>query len=95
MQEQLGGPAACSINELPGSWLDSPTVACLQFNDFPSRDAPTIGIAGRMATFEIYANIGQPQGKTAIVLLFSKKLGGVWPHFSSVGARAQRAMEES
>ena len=26
--------------------------------------------------------------------LFSKKLSGVWPHFSSVAARAHSAMEE-
>ena len=48
-----------------------------------------------MAAFEIYANVGQPQGKTAIVHLFSKKLSGVWPHFSAVGSRAKRALQDS
>ena len=60
MQEQLGGPGVCSINSLPGSWLNSGTLAGLQFNDFPTPDNPSISIAGRMGTFEVYANIGQP-----------------------------------
>lgn len=49
-------------------------------------------IDGRMAAFEVYANIGHPQGKLAIVHLFSKRLSGVWPHFSAVGSRAKRAL---
>ena len=48
-----------------------------------------------MSTFEVYANLGAPQGKLAIVHLFSKKQSGVWPNFTAVANRAARAMAES
>ena len=58
-------------------------------------EAERISIAGRMGTFEIYANLGAPQGRVAIVHLFSKKRSGVWPNFSAVANRAARGMAES
>ena len=48
-----------------------------------------------MGTFEVYANLGAPQGKVAIVHLFSKQRSGVWPNFPAVANRADRAMTES
>ena len=92
MQEQLGGESVCLINKLPGSWLESPTLVGLQLKEYPAANNPEHSIDGRMATFEIYANIGHPQGKLAIVHLFSKRLSGVWPHFSAVGSRAKRSL---
>ena len=47
-----------------------------------------------MGTFEVYANIGQPKGKTCIVHLFSKKLSGMWPNIPAVAQRAQSVMDE-
>ena len=58
-------------------------------------EAERISIAGRMGTFEIYANLGSPQGKVAIVHLFSKQRSGMWPNFSAVANRATRGMTES
>ena len=58
-------------------------------------EAERISIAGRMGSFEIYANLGAPQGKIAIVHLFSKQRSGVWPNFTAVANRAERAMSES
>ena len=95
MQTQLGGPGKCMINQIPGAWLESPAAAALQYDEYPDPAASQIKIAGRMATFEVYANIGQPQGKTAVILLFSKKMSGFWPHFSAVGSRAAKVMAES
>ena len=57
--------------------------------------ANSVNVAGRMGTFEVYGNLGEPQGKTAIVLMFSKKNSGMWPHFAAVGGRASRAIEEA
>ena len=58
-------------------------------------EAERISIAGRMGTFEIYANLGAPQGRVAIVHLFSKQRSGVWPNFPAVANRADRGMSES
>ena len=58
-------------------------------------EAATVSIAGRMGAFEVYANLGAPQGKVAIVHLFSKQRSGVWPNFPAVANRADRAMTES
>ena len=67
----------------------------LQFNDYPSAEAERVSIAGRMGTFEIYANLGAPQGKTIVVHLFSKQRSGLWPNFTAVAARANKAMNDS
>ena len=48
-----------------------------------------------MGTFEVYANMGAPQGKVAIVHLFSKLRSGMWPNFAAVSNRATRGMTES
>lgn len=58
-------------------------------------EAERLSIAGRMGTFEIYANLGAPQGRVAIVHLFSKQRSGVWPNFPAVANRAARGMSES
>ena len=58
-------------------------------------EAERISIAGRMGTFEIYANLGAPQGKVAIVHIFSKQRSGIWPNFTAVANRAARGMTES
>ena len=54
-----------------------------------------MGIEGRMGSFEVFANLGEPQGKIAIVHLFSKRMSGMWPHFSAVGNRATGAITEA
>jgi len=48
-----------------------------------------------MGALEVYANIGQPQGKIYIVKLFSKRSSGVWPNINAVRDRAFKAMEEA
>ena len=58
-------------------------------------DAERISIAGRMGAFEVYANLGAPQSKTAVVHLFSKMRSGVWPNFTAVANRAARGMSDS
>ena len=58
-------------------------------------EAERLSIAGRMGTFEIYANLGAPQGRVAIVHLFSKQRSGFWPNFPAVANRAARGMSES
>ena len=48
-----------------------------------------------MGSFEIYANLGCPQGKVSIVHLFSKKNTGMWPNFTAAANRALKAMSDS
>ena len=48
-----------------------------------------------MGTFEVYANLGQPQDKIAIVHTYSKSMSGMWPHFSAVSKRAKKAIGEA
>ena len=54
-----------------------------------------VSVAGRMGTFEIYANLGAPQGKNIVVHIFSKQRSGLWPHFTAVANRAARGMKDS
>ena len=94
IQFKLGGPDKCWINTVPGSWLGAPLIQSLQI-DFQDPNSDKVAVRGRMATFEIYANLGAPQGKTAIVHLFSKLLSGYWPNFEAAANRSLRAMSES
>ena len=48
-----------------------------------------------MGALEVYANLGEPQGKTAIVHIFSKRMSGQWPHFAAVTNRAKGAISEA
>ena len=95
MQRNLGGPEKCWINQVPGAWLSQKPMNALQFIDYPSIEAERVTIAGRMGTFEVYANLGAPQGKNIIIHLFSKQRSGLWPHFASVANRANRGMDDS
>ena len=95
MQKILGGPEKCWINQVPGAWLSQKPMTALQFNEYPSMEAMMVWIAGRMGTFEVYANLGAPQGKIIVVHLFSKQRSGLWPHFTSVANRANRGMDDS
>lgn len=70
-------------------------MTALQFNDYPSTEAEMVSVAGRMGTFEVYANLGAPQGKNIVVHIFSKQRSGLWPHFTAVANRATRGMKDS
>ena len=95
MQEALGGPRFCLINAVPGSWLSSPITKAMQFIDIKDTQADQITITGRMGTFEVYANIGAHKRATQLVLLFSKKMSGMWPNVSAAANRARVAMIEA
>ena len=96
MQRYLGGPDKCWINQVPGAWFSQkPPMNALQYNEYPSKEAERVSIAGRMGTFEVYGNLGAPQSKNIIIHLFSKQRSGLWPHFASVANRANRGMDDS
>ena len=62
MQEALGGPEVCLVNEVPGEWLDQPALHGMQFNEWPDFEAEKVAFCPRMGGFEVYANVGFPQG---------------------------------
>ena len=95
VQQQLGGPEQCLINRVPGHWLQAPVIGALQFEEYPDFAAASVALAPRLGTFEVFANIGAPQGKTAIVHFFSKAKCGMWPSFAVLGRRAKAAIAEA
>ena len=51
-------------------------------------------ITPRLGALEVFVNIGEPQGETVIVNLFSKKLSGEWPLVKTVAKRALTAIAQ-
>ena len=67
----------------------------IKYKDPSTTNSHLNDVNPRMGSFELYANLGYPQGKVHIVHLFSKKKSGYWPNFDAVANRALRAMAES
>ena len=51
-------------------------------------------ITPRLGALDVFVNIGEPQGETVIVNLFSKKLSGEWPLVKTVAKRALTAIAQ-
>ena len=54
-----------------------------------------IDLTPRVGSLDIFANIGLPKGETFIILLYSKKLSGIWPNIETVAKRGLEALNEA
>ena len=84
---------------MPAPWLQTSALARAQvsigYNSDLNEFAAEAYIAPRTGAFEIYVDIGAPQGKQFVVKMFSKRLKGVWPHVGAVMKRIDQAFRES
>ena len=91
MQKSLGGPTKCLKNQIPASWRNLPSIKAnlkIEKGSY-SDETDTYAINPRLGAFEVFINIGLPQGSARIVQLFSKHHGGIWPRIPTVADRAQ------
>ena len=89
----LGGADRVLINQIPESWLNSPSMkGLLKLKNVVNSQAQ---IAPRRGSFEIYANIGAPQNKQFVIPVFSKLMTTHWPSFAVVRDRCNTVMSES
>ena len=82
---------------MPATWRRSPTLKQLTIkkasNKVPLEEQVT-EITPRLGALEVYVNIGEPQGETVIVNLYSKLLSKEWPHVKTVAKRALTAIAQ-
>ena len=76
---------------VPAPWLQTTALVRAQVSIGYNRDLdeyePEAIVVPRTGAFEIYVDIGAPQGKQCVVKMFSKRLKGVWPHVGAVMKR--------
>ena len=85
------------MNEVPATWRKSPIFKPLSIKKVSSKvplDEQVIEITPRLGAFELFVNIGEPQGETVVVNLFSKKISGEWPLIKTVAKRALTAIAQ-
>ena len=97
LQNELGGQDRCLKNEVPATWRKSPIFKPLSIEKTSSKvplEEQVTEITPRVGAFELFVNIGEPQGKTVVVNLFSKKISGEWPLIKTVAKRALTAIAQ-
>ena len=88
----LGGADRVLINQIPETWLNSPSVKGLL--QLKGKVRSLAQIEPRRGSFEIYANIGAPLNETRIICLHSKLESGRFPRRELIVEVALLAMAD-